>query len=214
MDVTIRHYQPSDQQPVLKISADTAFFGDPVEAFLEDRQLYMDAFARYYIENDVQYAWIAENPDGVIGFLLGCVDTAVQVKKWRAYIIRIVLLRAIAGKYKLGKKTVRFSFAMLVGSLKGEGVRVDFTKYPAHLQIDIKQGFRGAGVGNRLIQAYLEQLRNLDVGGVHLETTSHNEIAWHLYEKVGFEILDEKPNRFWTKMLGFEVTNRSYGLKL
>ena len=80
MDVTIRHYQSSDQQPVLKISADTAFFGDPVEAFLEDRHLYMDAFARYYTEYEAQYAWIAESPEGVIGFLFGCVDTAVQVK--------------------------------------------------------------------------------------------------------------------------------------
>jgi ribosomal protein S18 acetylase RimI-like enzyme len=214
MDATIRHYQTADQQKVLEISADTAFFGEAVEAFLDDRQLYMDAFGRYYTDQEAQYAWVAESLEGVVGFLFGCADTPLHAKRWRSYILRVVLLKAVSGKYKLGKKTASFAWGMLMGSLRDEQANIDLMEFPANLQIDIRDGYRGAGLGRKLIEAYLEQLKGMNIRGVHLETTSHNEAACHLYEKIGFQMLDEKPNRFWTQMLGYAVYNRSYGLKL
>ncbi len=214
METTIRHYQPADEKGVNELAADTAFFGEPVEAFLEDRTLFTDAFARYYTQHEASLAWVAENAHGLAGFLFGFKDTTSQAKHWRRYILGGVLLKAISCKYRLGNKTFSFAWGMLVGMLRGEEARVDLNVFPAHLQIDVRQGFRGEGVGRRLIEAYLDQLRQLHARGVHLETTSHNAAACHLYEKVGFGLLDERPNRFWTHMLGFEVNNRSYGMKL
>jgi len=60
MDSKIRYYQPFDQIAVFEISADAAFFGRPVEAFLDDRVLYKDAFTRYYIEYETEYVWVVE----------------------------------------------------------------------------------------------------------------------------------------------------------
>lgn len=214
MVTTIRHYLPSDQLAVSGISADTAYFGEPVEAFLEDRRLYNDAFIRYYIEYETAYIWVAEAEREIVGFLLGCVDTGQHVRKWRSYILARVLTRAIAGQYRLGKHTANFAMGMLLGELRGKTAKVSLKEYPAHLQIDIQQGYRGEGIGSRLIAAYLEQLRQLNVIGVHLETTSHNAAACHLYEKVGFTLLECHPNRYWTKWFGFEVQNRRYGLKI
>ncbi len=214
MDTMVRLFIPSDQPALFAIAADTAYFGEPVEVFLEDRHLYYDAFARYYTEYETALIWVAESPEGLVGFLFGCVDTSIQVKQWRRYIISRVLVKAIEGKYKLGKHTGKFAFSMLVGMVRGEEPKVDLKEYPAHLQIDVRQGYRGEGVGRRLIGAYLEQLHQMNVSGVHLETTSHNEAACHLYEKIGFKLLDEHLNRYWTNMLGFKVRNRSYGLKL
>jgi len=214
MDSTIRHYQPSDQLVVFEISADTAFFGEPVEAFLEDRRLHTDAFTRYYTDHEASYVWVADSPQGMIGFLLGCADTSQLSKRWRRYIITKVVLRALSGQYKLGRRTASCAWGMLVGMIRSEEPKVDLVQYPAHLQIDVKQGYRGEGVGRRLIEAYLDQLHQLGFCGVHLGTTSHNVAACHLYEKIGFELLDSRPNRFWTRMLGFDVENRTYGLKL
>ncbi len=214
MEINIRHYQPSDQTSLCEVAADTAFFGDPVEAFLEDRRLFIDAFARYYTEHEAHMAWVAVTPQGLAGFLLGCADTSLQARQWRRYIISKVLVKALAGRYKLGRKTAGFAWGMLVGMVRGEPAQVDLKTFPAHLQIDVEQAFRGEGVGRRLIEAYVEQLRQMNVIGVHLETTSHNEAACHLYEKVGFQLLDERPNRFWSRMIGYEVKNRSYGMKL
>jgi ribosomal protein S18 acetylase RimI-like enzyme len=120
----------------------------------------------------------------------------------------------LANRYKLGRRTIKFGFGMLVGLIRGEELRVDLIDYPAHLQIDVKQGYRGMGVCLRLIEAFLEQLRQEDVQSVHLGTTSHNQAACHLHEKLGFQLLGIRPNRYWTRWLGFAVDNRSYGLKL
>jgi ribosomal protein S18 acetylase RimI-like enzyme len=214
LDTTIRYYQPADQLVLFEISADTAFFGEPVEAFLEDRRLYNDAFTRYYTDFEDPFVWVANSSQGVIGFLLGCCDTFRQSKVWRSYIITKVLVRAISGKYRLGQRTASYAWGMLVGQIRGEEPRVDLNVYPAHLQNDVKQGYCGMGVGKRLIDAYLNQLYQLGRCGVHLATTSHNEAACRLYENIGFQLLESHPNRFWTKMLGYEVENLSYGLKL
>ncbi len=210
----IRLYQPGDQAVVLDLAADTAFFGEPVEAFLEDRILYGDAFARYYTEHEAGYAWVADSQDGIIGFLLGCADTMKQSRQWRRNILENVLVNAITGRYRLGRKTASFAWGMLLAEIRGESPKIDLDKYPAHLQIDVREGYRGAGVGRLLIEAYLAQLRDLGITGVHLETTSHNVSACHLYEKVGFVMLDHRPNRYWSRMISEEVENRSYGMKL
>ncbi|OGO29469.1 MAG: hypothetical protein A2136_04335 [Chloroflexi bacterium RBG_16_54_11] len=214
MDTIIRHYQPGDQAAITELSADTAYFGDPVEAFLEDRRLYIDAFARYYTDCEADYAWVAENPQGVIGFLFGCVDTKIQMKRWRGYIVTHALVQAISGRYRLGKLTAGFAAGMLLGFFRGEAPALDLARYPAHLQIDVKTGHREMGVGRELIKAYLEQLRQSGIVGVHLVTTSANLAAMHLYEKVGFRLLDQRRNRYWTRRLGFQVENRTYGLNL
>jgi len=213
-DLTIRQYRTTDQAAVHEISSDTAFFGEPVEAFLEDRKLYWDAFAGYYTDHKTPFVWVAESSQEVIGYLLGCADTKAQTKHWRGYILSKVLTRAMKGSYKLGKHTGSFALGMLIGLIRGEEAKVDLNIYPAHLQIDVKNGHRGMGVGKRLIEAYVQQLKQLRVPGVHLGTTSYNIAACHLYEKIGFQILDRRLNRYWSRMLGFYVENRSYGLKL
>jgi GNAT superfamily N-acetyltransferase len=192
MGTIIRHYQPSDQHAVFEISADTAAFGEPVEAFLEDRSLYIDAFARYYTDHETDYVWVAEGSGEVIGFLLGCVNTINQSRQWKRYIVSKVLLNALSGRYKLGRRTAAFSMGMLLGLIRGEEPSVDLLQYPAHLQIDVRKGYRGEGVGKRIIDAYLEQIWRQGVCGVHLTTTSANTAACHLYEKIGFELLDSR----------------------
>ncbi len=213
-DILIRKYKPTDQAAVLNLAADTAFFGEPVEAFLEDRNLHGDAFTRYYTEHETDYVWVAAVSTGVVGFLLGCADTTTQTRLWRRYIIHTVLRRALGGRYRLGKRTAGFAWGMLAGSMRGENPWVDLREYPAHLQIDVKQDYRGFGVGRRLIEAYLAQLKETGISGVHLETTSHNEAACALYEKVGFKRIDCRPNRYWTTWFGHRVDNLAYGMKL
>jgi ribosomal protein S18 acetylase RimI-like enzyme len=86
--------------------------------------------------------------------------------------------------------------------------------YPAHLHINVESAWRGYKLGQRLMTVYLEQLRQLGITGVYLDTTSLNEVACRLYEKMDFRLLDARPNRFWAKWFGHSVENRCYGLKL
>jgi ribosomal protein S18 acetylase RimI-like enzyme len=213
-EVVTRHYHVSDQPAVFQIAGDTAFFGEPVEAFLEDRKLFCDSFVGYYTIREEGFCWVADTDDRVIGFLLGSTHAIVQTAQWRRYILSKVLVNVVLGRYKLGKRTANYAINMLVGIVRGEEPTVNLGEYPAHLHINIQKGYRSEGVGRRLMDAYLEQLQGLGVRGVHLKTTSHNEAACHLYEKIGFKLLDSRQNRFWTGLLGEKVNNCSYGLKL
>jgi hypothetical protein len=100
-DLIVRPYQTGDRQSVLRIAADSAFFGDPVEAILEDR---------------------------------------------------------------------------------------------------------------RLINAYLVQLMQLGLPGVHLMTTDRNPAACRLHQRMGFVLLDSGRTRLWDGLVDGPVQKRCYGM--
>ena len=69
------------QEAVLKIAADTAFFGAPVERFLEDRRLQQDFFVSYYLDYEPERAWTAEAEGLVVGYLTGSVGDAQAARR-------------------------------------------------------------------------------------------------------------------------------------
>jgi ribosomal protein S18 acetylase RimI-like enzyme len=213
-DISIRPFIQSDRQAVFKIGGDTAFFGAPIEAYMEDRTAFLDAFYAYYTDLEPEHAWVAAANGNVVGFLTGCVNTRVHDSKIRGVIIPRVAGNLLRGKYHFGKRSMRYFSGLIGGIFRDEYTHVDLNKYPAHLHINVDAGWRGYKLGFRLMEAYLGQLRELGIPGVHLGTTSLNEIACRLYEKMGFRLLDTRPDRFWAKWFGHSVENRCYALKL
>src|SRR5512137_1583472 len=86
-NVTIRLYAQRDRQAVFRLAADTAFFGEPLEIYLDDRQLFCDIFYRYYTDLEPEHGWVVGADDQVVGYLMGCVDTSVQRGLWLTKIL-------------------------------------------------------------------------------------------------------------------------------
>jgi ribosomal protein S18 acetylase RimI-like enzyme len=212
--VAIRPYEPGDRAGLLRVGADTAFFGAPVETFMEDRRLFGDALYAYYTDLEPGASWVASVEGRVIGFVVGSVDTARQQRRWQREILPQVVSRALRGGYRLGRQTWRFALRAAGSWLRREFPRADLSAYPAHLHINVAREWRGQGLGRRLLSACLEQLCSLGVPGVHLSTSSLNEEACHLYEKVGFTLLDTRPTHYWAPWVDRPVENRCYGLRL
>jgi ribosomal protein S18 acetylase RimI-like enzyme len=213
-DLTIRPYQLADRESVFRIGADTAFFGAPVEAYMEDRNIFLDAFYAYYTDLEPEHAWVACADGEVVGFLTGCVDSRSHGQKYGRFILPRLAGNLLRGKYRFGKRSFDYFIGLLGGVLRGENPHADWNTYPAHLHINVDSAWRGHRLGQRLMDAYLGQLRGLGIKGVYLDTTSLNEVACRLYEKIGFRLLDTRPDRFWAKWFGHPVDNRCYGLKL
>ena len=213
-EIKIRPYGESDRKDVFRIAANTAFFGEPVEAFLDDRRLFCDAFIRYYTDYEADYAWVACEKNLVVGYLTGCVDTAAQRKRYLIRTIAPLVGKVFQGKYKLGRKTWRFALSMLGGVIRNEYSHVNYYEYPAHLHINVDVSSRGQGSGQKLMGAYLNQIRQLGVPGVFLGTTNLNKAACRLYERKGFKLLDTWQTQVWSYLVKRSVENRSYGLKL
>ena len=79
--LSIRPYQKQDRAGLMKIAADTAFFGEPIEKYMEDRRIFLDSFYAYYTDYEPEHCWVALDNQLVVGFLTGCANTTRQ-KIW------------------------------------------------------------------------------------------------------------------------------------
>jgi GNAT superfamily N-acetyltransferase len=213
-ELVVRPYQSNDRRAVFRIGADTAFFGAPIEAYLEDRNFFLDAFYAYYTDLEAEHVWVACADGEVVGFLTGCVNTRLRDQKVARVIVPRLLGNLLRGRYHFSKRSWHYFGGLIGGLLRREYTAVDLNIYPAHLHINVDSAWRGHKLGQRLMESYLSQLRGLGIPGVHLDTSSLNEVACRLYEKMGFRLLDARPDRFWTQWFGRPVENRCYGLKL
>ncbi len=209
LSFNIRPYQPSDREALFKIAADTAFFGAPIEKYMEDRRIFLDAFYAYYTDYEPEHAWVAATDGKVVGFLTGAVNTRRQ-HQVSQQLTRQVWKRLITGGYHPGMLTFRYALRIWWGDLQGEMPSADLDIYPAHLHINIDAACRGFGLGRKLIETYLFQLRELGVPGVHLGTTSENEGACRLYEKMGFQLVAAHRSSLWHGIIDHPVENRIY----
>ena len=214
---TIRRYQPSDRSAVRQLAGDTAHFGEPIERFFDAREVFLDAFATYYTDVAYDYLWVALddsaalNDSLLIAYLMGCPDTQHYQMWFRANVKRVAW-RAATLRYR-GVFT-RKSVGYIRRYLKLRVPYIDLSPYPAHLHINTRADRRGAGVGSALMQTYLDQLRNENIPGVHLETTSENKIAVPWYERLGFQRLQSVRADVYQQSVGHAVDFLLYGLRL
>jgi ribosomal protein S18 acetylase RimI-like enzyme len=214
LPLTIRPYAPADREALLRIAADTAAFGEPVETFLDDRRLFCDAVYRYYVDYEPEHAWIAAVGDEPTGFLAGCIDTHRHDRIITQKIAPALVLGLVRGRYRIGRLTWGYLRAEVTSALRGERAEADLNLYPAHLHVNLDARSRGLGAGRRLMEAYLNQLRALGVPGVHLHTTNLNTAAVALYTKLGFELLDARPTHAWSQVTADYIESRCYGLSI
>lgn len=208
-EVLIRPYEQRDRDGVFRLAADTAFFGEPLERFLDDRQLFCDGMYAYYTDLEPEHVWVAAADGEVVGVLVACVDTAAHRRRWVARILPRIALGFLVGRYKLGARTCRHALRTMRAAVSG-GPKVDVRKYPAHLHVNVRAAWRQRGIGRRLLETSLDQLRSLRVPGVHLNTTDLNTAAGKLYESAGFRVADARASSQWAGLVPGTVTKVCY----
>ena len=185
--VQIRLYRPSDRHGLRQICCDTADAGQPVERFFPDRVVFGDLLTTYYTEFEPQSTFIADNDGEVVGYTTGCLDTKrfLSVMKWR--IVPVVLVKALLRGTLWHPQTVHLLRTNLGLWLKGgHRTRPTLNDYPAHLHVNLRQGFRGQRLGPRLVEKFCERARDGGALGVHAGVSAENAHACHFFEGLGF----------------------------
>jgi GNAT superfamily N-acetyltransferase len=190
----IRNYRPTDRAAVREIACDTADAGGPVERFFHDRQVLADVLTRYYTDHEPGSLWVAECDARVVGYVTGCLNTRIQERVTRRQILPKVILGAIARGVLWHADAWRL-LAAFIGTvaLGGFPHRIDLAAYPAHFHINIREGFRGGGLGPQLVEAFRQQADRAGVGGIHVVTRGDNAGGRTFFAKMGFRLLCEKP---------------------
>jgi len=200
--VIIRGLRPSDEAAVRWISCETAFMGEPISEIFDCLDLVADLLTYYYIHFEPESCFVAEDEakGEVVGYILGAVDTRRAGRIMASRVYPRILWRIISGRYRLGRRELAYGLRLLGSALRGEIPKPDLDRYPAHLHINVLKGYRGKGIGTRLMVRFLEYLRERGAGGVHLVTTNMHREALPFYERMGFQIQRRVRTRVWEGM--------------
>ena len=189
----IRVYRPEDRPAVREISWNTADKGRTVDLYFHDHEAVADILMRYYTDWEPQSLWVAECDGVVAGYLTGCLDT----RRCNRVMRRSVGPKAVAGAIRRGAlwraETWRLAAAFVGTALFGGMPKVDLDEYPAHFHINLRQGFRGQGLGRQLIEQFRRQAQEQGIRGIHLVAWGDNECGRRFFETMGFRLLRQQP---------------------
>ena len=187
-DVVIRPYESRDRPRVRHICFVTGYLGEPVAWQWRHAESFADIFTGYYTDAEPESALVAEDGGEVVGYLLGCVDSATA---WDPATVvgRQVVRRGLAVRPGTAGFVWRAVGDVIVDALHRRLPPAPFSdpRWPAHLHIDLRREARGRGVGAALVRQWLDRLRHRQVGGCHVETIAENDGAVAFFEAMGFE---------------------------
>ena len=192
--LVVRPYGPGDRAQVRQLCCETADRGKPVERFFPEREIFADLVLAYYTDYEPEATWVAESEGEAIGYLAGCLN---HRRCWRTMIWRIIP-RAVFRTLRCGLWVSRQTWFLLGAGLKttlrgGFWRRVPLGRYPAHLHVNVQQGFRGQHVGRRLVEQFCEQVKAAHLAGVHAAVRQDNAAACAFFERMGFTLLSCHP---------------------
>ncbi len=151
-----------------------------------DAESFADMFSGYYTDVEPESGWVAvpeTEPDRVVGYLLGCVDSRrVWDPAWVG--VRRALLRGLLVRPSI----LGFYGRLLADVVRDRGVhrtRVDLARWPAHFHINLLPAARG-GVGLRLHRAFVDHLLARGVAGIHAELVAENHRTLAIARKLGY----------------------------
>ncbi|MER3484574.1 MAG: GNAT family N-acetyltransferase [Meiothermus sp.] len=206
----VREVKPEDLETLGRIAYATGFFGSSAEAFFPSAGLFRDLWVWPYVAGAGCCGFIAENEgQEPLGYILGTCDLR-RYQSWIVTHLPHLLLRAAGGQYSgLGR-----SLPYLLRMTRYPSHLASPEVYPAQLHINLLPQSRGLGLGNRLMETYLDCLAGKNVAGVQLSTTRENTAAIGLYQKFGFAILSEYKSALWRPWLGRDTQHLVMGLRL
>ncbi|MBU4306186.1 MAG: GNAT family N-acetyltransferase [Candidatus Omnitrophica bacterium] len=200
-DVVIRKFSAKDRVQVRRISCETAFLGAGHDCFCDDEEVLADALTLYFTDYEPESGFVAVSGEGVVGYLIGARDTARMEKIVNSKIVP-GLIGKIFRKGLLRRQVNRTFLAHLLLSIfRGEFFAPDVNRqYPAILHINIDAQYRGLHIGTRLIERYVELLREQNIKGVHCGTMS--DAAKEFFRKQGFSVLSTGRRTYLRYCLG------------
>lgn len=210
---SIRPYKKEDRGYVRNIACDTAFIGEPAEAFFVGREILADFLTLYFTDYEGQSCFVAEKEAEVIGYILGAKSEKVLKKISIIKVLPKLLFKVLISGVIFKKKNSVFFFHCLLSFLKGEFKMPDFSQtYPAVLHINLKENFRNLEIGSQLIDTYLNYLSKEKIRGVHLSALSPKAAIF--FEKHGFSLLHQSKRSYFRYILNKDIPAYGYGLTL
>jgi ribosomal protein S18 acetylase RimI-like enzyme len=191
----IRPYDPGDLDALYRICLLTGDNGQDATALYDDPQLLGHFFAAPYGLFEPSLAFVAEDAEGVGGYVLGALDTEafeelLESKWWPQ-------LRARYPDPTAGLPPAEWTPDQFMAHIIHHPWRTPTeltAQHPSHLHIDLLPRMQGSGYGRQLTSTLITALRDRGSRGVHLHVTHENRRAAAFYRHLGFTELPTTPD--------------------
>ncbi len=182
----IRPYRASDMPALYYICLKTGDSGQDATQNYRDGYLLGHYFAAPYgaIEPESCFVVARTSDDVAMGYVLGTRDTVTFAQKCeREWFpgLRAQYAMPAADDHSPDAKMIR----AIHGGFDTEDLQI-VPDCPAHLHIDLLPEAQKHGWGRKLIECFINTLREHGVPGVHLGVGAQNTNAIAFYERIGF----------------------------
>jgi len=179
----IRPYRASDHAAVYDVCVRTADVGGDARGKYHSDDLMPDLFAGPYLFLEPDFAFVLDDGQRAVGYVIGTPDTAAFARAYRARWIP-----HLAGRYEVPPDPPTSpDEAMLALHYRPERlVWPGLEAYPAHLHIDLLPPFQGAGLGRAMMETFYAAAARAGASGVHVTVTTANTRAIGFYHRLGF----------------------------
>ena len=191
----IRRYEERDLAAVYDVCVRTADAGGDARGKYRSDDLMPDLFAGPYIFLEPDFAFVLDDGDRAVGYVIGTPDTAAFARAYRdRWIPRL------ADRYPVppspavtglpGSPAATGDDEMLALHYRPERMLwPGLSSYPAHLHIDLLPPFQHAGHGRRLMETFFAAVAEAGAAGVHVVVAAGNAAAFGFYDRLGFRRL-------------------------
>jgi len=183
----IRPYRDEDLSAVYDICVRTADAGGDARGLYRTDDLMPDLFAGPYVFLEPDFAFVLDDGERAVGYVLGTPDTAAFVRAYRER-----WMPRLDGKYPEPPEPPANREDELI-ALHYRPERLLWSgldNYPAHLHIDLLPLFQGAGHGRALMETFYAAAARAGAPGVHLTVLAANTRALGFYQHLGWRRLD------------------------
>ncbi len=188
----IRKYRDSDREAVRRICCDTGFLGGPIDAIYQDRELFADLITGPYLDNEPDWALVAEIDGRVVGYLLGSVSKYFHLKLIRSgfHTARKMLAKMVTGRYADHPRSEQFVRWVWITGFRERPKHPDRA---AHMHFNLEDVYRGRTIGKRIWLAYERMLYAEGIDHYYGEFFSHaDRQPEQIYARYGFEVFDRR----------------------
>ena len=191
----IRSYRAGDLDALYRICLLTGDDGQDATAVYRDPRLLGHFFVAPYGRFEPSLAFVAEDAEGVGGYIVGALDTrAFEERLERKWWPR---LRSRYPDPPPGLLPQRHTPDQHVAHMIHHPWRIPddlAVRYPSHLHIDLLPRLQGRGLGSQLVKTLIAALRHRGSRGVHLYVPRGNQRAAGFYRHIGFTELPATPD--------------------
>lgn len=193
----IRSYRPDDLDMLYRICLETGDAGKDATHLYKDPKLLGYVYAAPYAILSPETVSIAADEQGAAGYIVGPVDTAafdarMEKEWWPA--LRPHLADPKGKPYETWSRDERMAY--LIHHPAHTPTRI-LDRYPSHLHINLLPRLQGQGLGVKLIDRWLAEMKARGSPGAHLGVGVANQRAVGFYKAYGFEEVERFRDVIW-----------------